>query len=440
MLKYREALYAGESAMELQTLNIDHTGVVRILIVDDHENIHHDIIKILVPEDPTSDSRAAFSRATGQSSSKSQDMNFSITSATQGEEGLAIARKAVSENAPFAVAIVDMRMPPGWDGLETIEKIWSVSPDTQIMLCTAYSDYTWKEMVTRLGWTDSFLILKKPFDIMELKQNAVALARKWQLQRSNERHIQALEKARLDAEAGLIAKSDFLAIMSHEFRTPLGAITGCLQYIRRINPELGPNGDRVLESAFAASGGLMRILDDILDYIRMDKGNLSFTTAPFNLRTLLQDTITYYQSILNTDDIHFNLSFPKDCPEKITGDERRLRQVITHLISNAIKYSKSGEVTIAVEFGSEETDGSGTWAITIQDQGEGIPQEKLEEIFESFKQVENPLVRRQGGIGLGLAICRQIVLGMGGEITVSSEPGKGSRFKVEFSGPTGHAS
>ena len=152
----------------------------RVLIIDDTPSIHQDFRKILCPKPDSEESLDAAEEelfGTVQVTRK----NFELDSAYQGQEALERVKQALAEGRPYALAFIDMRMPPGWDGLETIEHLWKADPQLQIALCTAYSDYSWEAMTERLAFSDQLLILKKPFDSLEIRQMASALTVKWQM-------------------------------------------------------------------------------------------------------------------------------------------------------------------------------------------------------------------------------------------------------------------
>ena len=154
---------------------------LRILVVDDNRSIHQDFRKILVPSRNAS-LEAAEGALFGAPVVTGGHLAFEIDSAYQGAEGLRLAGQAVEEGRPYALAFVDVRMPPGWDGVQTAEKLWEVCPDLQVVLCTAYSDYSWEELKNRLGDSDQLVILKKPFDAVEVLQLANALTERWRLE------------------------------------------------------------------------------------------------------------------------------------------------------------------------------------------------------------------------------------------------------------------
>jgi len=167
----------------------------RILVIDDNASIHADIRKILAPDNGEGDDlEKADAELFGETIAAPQnDLNFELVSAFQGQDGLAAVREAAESGRPFAMAFVDMRMPPGWDGIETATRLWEVDPNLQIVICTAYSDYSWDEMIAKLGASDRLVILKKPFDAIEVLQLASALTEKWRLLQHSRRHAKELE-------------------------------------------------------------------------------------------------------------------------------------------------------------------------------------------------------------------------------------------------------
>ena len=175
----------------MQTLNAD---VRRILVIDDNDAIHGDFRKTLAWSDAPSKLAGAKAALFGEgAASPKQKMHFELDCALQGEEGLKKLSAAVAAGKPFCLAFVDMRMPPGWDGVQTIQKLWEVDSDLQVVICTAYSDYSWEEISEKLGLNDRLLILKKPFDPVEVTQMATALSEKWSLRRAAKLRTDELE-------------------------------------------------------------------------------------------------------------------------------------------------------------------------------------------------------------------------------------------------------
>ncbi len=168
----------------------------RVLIIDDNESIHADFRKI-IGGNPTSDK--ALNEATAALFSEPLrpvllHASFQIDSAHQGQEGVALVQQSIEQSRRYAVAFVDIRMPPGWDGIQTVQKLWQIDKDLQVVICSAHSDYSWSEMIAALGETDRLLVLKKPFDNIEVRQLAFALVAKWNLARAAKHTLQELQQ------------------------------------------------------------------------------------------------------------------------------------------------------------------------------------------------------------------------------------------------------
>ena len=193
----------------------------RLLTIDDNPAIHEDYRKILTGCDDTQIS-AAEAALFGERHSTVSRPTFDVDSAMQGRDGVELARRALVEGRPYSVAFVDMRMPPGWDGLETIENLWKVDPDIQVIVCSAYSDYDWMELLARLGHSDKLIVIKKPFEPIEILQSASALSHKWQNARALKRHVEGLERVVTDRTRGLEAANRQLRhLASHDSLTGL---------------------------------------------------------------------------------------------------------------------------------------------------------------------------------------------------------------------------
>jgi diguanylate cyclase len=193
----------------------------RLLMIDDNPAIQEDYRKILTGRDDTQLS-AAEAALFGEPHSAVSRPTFDVDSAMQGRDGVELARRALLEGRPYSVAFVDMRMPPGWDGLETIENLWKVDPEIQVVVCSAYSDYDWMELLARLGRSDKLIVIKKPFEPIEILQSASALSRKWQNARALKRHVEGLERVVTDRTRGLEAANRQLRhLASHDSLTGL---------------------------------------------------------------------------------------------------------------------------------------------------------------------------------------------------------------------------
>jgi diguanylate cyclase len=192
----------------------------RVLMIDDNPAIHEDYRKILTRRD-NGGVTAAEAALFGEQPAVAGP-TFDVDSAMQGREGVERVRQALAEGRPYSVAFVDMRMPPGWDGLETIEQLWKVDPEVQIVVCSAYTDYDWLELLARLGHSDKLIVIKKPFEPIEILQSASALSRKWQNARALRHQVKSLERVVTDRTRGLEAANRQLRhLASHDALTGL---------------------------------------------------------------------------------------------------------------------------------------------------------------------------------------------------------------------------
>ncbi len=419
------------------------TTSLRILAVDDEEPILQSYRNILTPEhDPDCSSdhlhQLAVELFGGSSEDKSPDpYAIDLVCQNQSQTALEAVRQAQEQQNPFAVVFLDIRMPPGNDGVWLAEEIRRLDPAIQIVVVTGYSETTPAQIRRRVPPADKLFYIQKPFHHHELRQFAVALGTKWLADSALRRYhlnlenlviqrTRALEIALEEAKAASIAKSQFLANMSHEIRTPMNAILGFAGIL--LEDPLSDSHRQYIQSILTAGQNLLSIINDILDFSKIEAGKLEVHIAPVALHDILHSVQTVIQPLARGKNLLCEISVAPGVPTSFQTDSVRFQQCLINLLGNAVKFTAKGRIILRV--GRDRRDQRNFIVFQVEDTGVGIAPDQLTRIFEAFTQVDSSSTRLYGGTGLGLTITRRLVELLGGSISVSSTLGVGSEFSI----------
>ncbi len=423
---------------------------LRILIVDDNTAIHDDFRKLFAAERPKAAALDDLESSLFGETVRNRLMTaFEFEFATQGEQALELVVAAKGAGRPFAMGFVDGRMPPGWDGVETIERLWQADPDLQVVICTAYSDYTWDDIRKRLGNSDGLLVLKKPFDTVEVLQMAHTLTRKWELTRQVRASIEELDRkvaertAALECEMAnrarveeqlrqsqkLDAVGQLAAGIAHDFNNLLTVIQGNTGLLLSATGSV-PTSKEPLKQIACAADRAAALTRQLLVFSRQQVEQ----ARPLDLNRVLTGTSGLLRRIIG-EQIQV-LVAPAPVPAGLVADESNLVQVIMNLVINARDaMADGGQLTLrsSLETFTREMallhpkSRPGAFVcLTVADTGCGMDPITLSRIFEPFFTTKGV----GKGTGLGLATVYGIVRQYDGWIEVISERGRGTTFKV----------
>ncbi len=423
--------------------------IYRVLIADDersvldaYRTVFGDIAAPHGNDNRLADLEGELFNATASAAADSTPF-FQPVLCRRGEEAIDTIMSARRDRIEFPVAFLDVRMPPGIDGIETAARIRALDPAINIVMVTAYADKHPRQIAELVQPFDKLFYINKPFQATEIQQFALALSEKWkaeqQLRQVNQdlllrcRELEAthanLREARERAEAASRAKSIFLANMSHELRTPLNAVIGFADVMRK--ETFGPIGNErykeYLDDISHSSEHLLEVINDLLDFSKIEAGKLEVVVEDVDLVDMLINVANMLRPQADQRKVALDY-IPPAANLVIRADSYRLRQVLLNLLSNAVKFTQaSGRVTV-----SARIQDTGELSLSIADTGIGMSPTDLSAALEPFQQVDQGLARRYEGTGLGLPLARRLSELLGAKLDLTSEVGKGTEAVVTF--------
>ncbi len=411
---------------DLKTMN----KIPKILIVDDEPDIQRVIGDILNPDEKDNNLKELKSTLFGDENEEVlEEVIYDISYANQGEEAVEKIRESKQLHQPFSLIFMDIRMPPGIDGILTIQKVWEIDPRVEVCLCSAYSDYTWDQVILKLGITDKFMILKKPFVPEEISQLALSLTKKWSLLNNLESIV---HERTLQLEKANQSKNDFLSKMSHEIRTPMNAIMGFGEILQSII--IDGKQKEYLNAISQSSRSLLRLINDILDISKIEAGQIDIKYGPINPPKFFEECKGLFIDRCKRKGLELSLDIQEDIPTPILLDELRLLQIVLNLLGNSLKFTNSGSIELKASYVKKGHDGKLIdFIFLVKDTGSGIPENEVYKVFDKFYKVREKTTQSLGGTGLGLSITKDLIEVMNGKIEVDSVEGEGSTFTITFS-------
>ena len=403
----------------------------RILLVDDSPAIHVDFAKILCPpagEEALDDAEAVLFGIVPRAAAR-----FELDSAYQGAEAVERVRSALAQERPYAVAFVDMRMPPGLDGAQTAEALWQIDPRLLVVICTAYSDLPWEQLLQRLGGGDRLLILRKPFDVFEVVQLARTLTAKWSLAREAERHARATEEtlrelraSQAELSSAAEALGGFAHAVSHDLQSPLARIES---YGALLAEELEGRGSEKALHYLERMRANAKTGQDLVKGLLMltDIARSRFQPECLDIGAIACELLAELRE--SSPDRKVAATVAPGLA--VWGDPVLLRIALANLLGNAWKFSSRVEHA-RIEVGQAERAAHRS-VFYVRDNGCGFDMSFADRLFRNFQRLHD--ADEYPGTGVGLATVTRIIARHGGELRVESAPGAGCT--IYFSLPHG---
>ncbi|MCA9002303.1 MAG: hybrid sensor histidine kinase/response regulator, partial [Planctomycetes bacterium] len=343
---------------------------------------------------------------------------------------------ALAEGDPYSMAFVDVRMPPGWDGIQTIKELWKADTSLECVICTAFSDYSWSEMAKELGQSDKLLILKKPFDPVEARQLASTLTTKWSDKKAQtlmtqqlieaegkakayaaslETMNQALRTGKAAADKDSELRGSFLRKLSRQVTTSVGSLIQTVEHAVTGKPEVDSELDR--------NRALLHTVDGVMTFTSLELGRFQSQAQDVELGDTLGETVERFQECARETGSQLTLDMDPDVNRSYFVDGPSVQRITHLLLENAVQHAKGSNITVKARLECGEDWSRPTLHVTVSDTGPGLPESSKGSVFEANVQNDDA-----DGFGIGLALAKHLAQATGGDLQYEPLVPHGSCF------------
>jgi len=418
----------------------------RILIADDEPSILNAYSSVLLADGQLKQADGGLDDLEAElfgDKRQQSDQTYELELCQQGQQAISAVKRAAADGRPFSVAFLDVRMPPGMNGVDTAKEIRTIDPGLNIVFVTGYSDTDPRDMAKFVPPTERLFYVAKPFQPLELQQFASALSNKWRAEQDLgvahellKAQYAELEVANVElaaakhrAEAASRMKTEFLANVSHELRTPLNSIIGFSEMIdHEVHGPIGNERYRSYILDIHSSGQhLLGVVNDILDISKIEVGEFELQEDEIDIGDIIESAVRVVHERAARAGLSLTSDIAPSLPQ-LRGDARRVRQILLNLLSNSVKFTSSGGA-VSVQAGRND---DGGLTVSVSDTGIGIAPEDMDKAMMPFGQVDGRLNRQHEGTGIGLPLAKSLTELHDGRLTIKSAVGKGTTVTLAF--------